>query len=53
MDQDFYLHKHNNSPGGRFKSFENYAAKLLSKETKWTLFEVRTLPTFLETDFKI
>ena len=37
---------------GSFKGFENCTVKLSAKETKWTLLEVRTHPTFLETDFK-
>jgi len=32
-----------------FKRFENCRVKLSAKETKWTLLEVRTHPTFLET----
>ena len=32
-----------------FKRFENGAVKLLAKETIWTLLDVRTHPTFLET----
>ena len=35
-------------PDGSFKTFESYTVKLLAKETKWTLLEVRTHPTFLE-----
>ena len=35
-------------PDGSFKSFEYYTVKLLAKETKWTLLEFRTHPTFLE-----
>ena len=31
-----------------FKRFENYTANLSAKETKWTLLEVTTHPTFLE-----
>ena len=34
---------------GSFKRFENCAVKLLAKETKWTLSEERTRPSFLET----
>ena len=33
---------------GRFKRFENGTVKLSAKETKWTLLEVKTHPTFLE-----
>ena len=35
-------------PDGGFKSFEYYTVKSLAKETKWTLLEFRTHPTFLE-----
>ena len=35
-------------PDGSFKRFEYYAVKLLAKQTKWTLLEFRTYPTFLE-----
>ena len=34
---------------GSFKKFENCTVKLLAEERKWTLSEVRTRPTFLET----
>ena len=33
---------------GSFNSFENGTVKLLAKETKWALLEVRTQHTFLE-----
>ena len=36
-------------PDGSFKSFEySDTVNLLAKETKWTLLEFRTHPTFLE-----
>ena len=40
-------------PVGSCKSFANYIIKILAKVTKGTSLEVRTHPTFLETDFKI
>ena len=36
-------------PDGSFKRFETCTVKLLAKETKWRLLEVRTHPTLLET----
>ena len=40
-------------PDGSLKSFEYYTVKFLAKETKWTLLEYRTHPTFPDFDFKI
>ena len=35
-------------PDGSFKRFQNCTIKVSAKETKWTLLEVRTHPSFLE-----